>query len=126
MLVSIQSLVLNTAPYFNEAGFNKFRDTAGGENNSRLYNEMVMLKLLEHSVMMIANPPEAFSEEVRLYFREHGLGLLERYDHFIKLSEEGSSPDIGYQLLPLSKGVIACIRAEMLKLKIALSIEAVF
>ena len=102
--------------------------------------------------MMIANPPEAFSEEVRLYFREHGLGLLERYDHFIKcklsshwsdlfiiswlqpsqltppppVSEEGSSPDIGYQLLPLSKGVIACIRAEMLKLKIALSIEAVF
>jgi len=126
LLVSIQSLVLNTAPYFNEAGFNKFRDTAGGENNSRLYNEMVILKLLEHTVMMIANPPEAFSTEIRLYFRDNGLSVLERYERFITLSEGGERPDIGYQLLPLSKGVIACIRAEMLKLKIALSIESVF
>jgi len=87
---------------------------------------MVILKLLEHTVMMIANPPEAFSTEIRMYFRDNGLSVLERYERFITLSEGGERPDIGYQLLPLSKGVIACIRAEMLKLKIALSIESVF
>ena len=39
-LLVIQDVVL-------QAGFNKYRDTQSGDNNAKLYNEMVIFKILE-------------------------------------------------------------------------------
>jgi len=47
VIVSIQGLILNTEPYYNEAGFEKQRDSQAGLENSRLYNEMVLVKLVQ-------------------------------------------------------------------------------
>jgi len=38
---------LNPEPYYNEAGYEKQKGTQTGLENSRLYNEMAVLKLVQ-------------------------------------------------------------------------------
>jgi len=40
-------LILNPEPYYNEAGYEKQKGTQTGLENSRLYNEMAVLKLVQ-------------------------------------------------------------------------------
>jgi len=40
-------LILNREPYYNEAGYEKQKGTQTGLENSRLYNEMAVLKLVQ-------------------------------------------------------------------------------
>lgn len=40
-------LILVAEPYYNEAGYERQRGTQQGKENSRMYNEMVILKLLQ-------------------------------------------------------------------------------
>ena len=47
LLISIQGLVLVSEPYYNEAGYEKQKGTQHGHENSRMYNEMVLLKVIE-------------------------------------------------------------------------------
>ena len=47
VLVSIQGLILVAEPYYNEAGYERQRGSAQARENSRLYNEMVLLKMLQ-------------------------------------------------------------------------------
>jgi len=42
-------LILNPEPYYNEAGYEKQKGTQTGLENSRLYNEMAVLKLVQVS-----------------------------------------------------------------------------
>ncbi|KAI8435760.1 hypothetical protein MSG28_003995 [Choristoneura fumiferana] len=42
-----KGLILNAEPYFNEAGYEKQKGTQQGKENSRMYNEMVLLKLVQ-------------------------------------------------------------------------------
>ena len=42
-----QGLILNPEPYYNEAGYEKQKGTQTGLENSRLYNEMAVLKLVQ-------------------------------------------------------------------------------
>lgn len=43
----IAGLILNSEPYYNEAGFEKQKGSQQGFENSRMYNEMVLLKLMQ-------------------------------------------------------------------------------
>ena len=43
VLVSIQALVLNSKPYFNEPGYSETANTPRGERNSLAYNEEAFL-----------------------------------------------------------------------------------
>lgn len=47
LLVSIQGLILNSEPYFNEAGYDKHRGTTHGTESSRMYNETVLIKVMQ-------------------------------------------------------------------------------
>ena len=40
-------LILNPEPYYNEAGYEKQKGSQQGLENSRLYNEMAILKLVQ-------------------------------------------------------------------------------
>ncbi|KAK3738720.1 hypothetical protein QZH41_018085, partial [Actinostola sp. cb2023] len=71
VLISIQGLILSSEPYYNEAGYEKQRGTQEGLDNSRLYNEMAILKLLQSMAKMISKPPLGFEKEIRLHFLEH-------------------------------------------------------
>ena len=40
-------LILVKEPYFNEAGYDKQKETMEGNENSKKYNEMVLIKILQ-------------------------------------------------------------------------------
>ena len=47
VLISIQGLILVAEPYYNEPGCELHRGSAGSREQSRLYNEMVLIKMVE-------------------------------------------------------------------------------
>ena len=71
LLVSIQGLILVAEPYFNEAGYERQKGTQQGHENSRMYNEMVVLKLVQAMTTLAMNPPEAFKNEVMDHLKQH-------------------------------------------------------
>ena len=42
-------LILVSEPYYNEAGYEKQKGTQQGQENSRMYNEMAILKMVQVS-----------------------------------------------------------------------------
>ena len=55
-------------PYFNQAGYERQKGTQEGKENSRLYNEMVLLKLVQSMTLLIKAPPKIFREEIKEHF----------------------------------------------------------
>ena len=45
----LAGLILVDEPYYNEAGYEKQRGTPHAQENSRMYNEMAILKLVQVS-----------------------------------------------------------------------------
>jgi ubiquitin-conjugating enzyme E2 O len=88
VMVSIQGLILVPEPYFNEAGYLRQKGTDEGQENSRLYNEMAVVKVVQSLTKMLTLPPAAFRSEVLDHIRETGPLLTQRLAHWIKLSEE--------------------------------------
>lgn len=58
VLVSLQGLVLNSKPYFNEAGYDKQVGTAEGEKNSLSYNENTFLLNCKTIMYLMRKPPK--------------------------------------------------------------------
>ena len=57
VLVSLQGLVLNEKPYFNEAGYEKQVGTVEGEKNAVPYNENTYLLSLKSMLYIMRRPP---------------------------------------------------------------------
>jgi ubiquitin-conjugating enzyme E2 O len=57
VLVSLQGLVLNEKPYFNEAGYEKQVGTVEGEKNALPYNENTYLLSLKSMLYILRRPP---------------------------------------------------------------------
>ncbi|KAL6514500.1 putative ubiquitin-conjugating enzyme E2 23 [Orobanche gracilis] len=72
VLVSLQGLVLNSKPYFNEAGYDKQVGTAEGEKNSLSYNENSFLLNCKTMMYLMRKPPKDFEELVIQHFRKRG------------------------------------------------------
>ncbi|CAH0564110.1 unnamed protein product [Brassicogethes aeneus] len=102
LIVSIQGLILVSEPYYNEAGYEKQTDTQQGYENSRTYNELVILKLVQSMTEMLQNPPQTFKEEVLNHFSVSGKNLCDRLGRFCS-DEDPLAPD--FPLLPVSKGL---------------------
>lgn len=58
VLVSLQALVLNDRPYFNEAGYDKQAGKAEGEKNSVSYNENAFLLTCKSMTYLLRKPPK--------------------------------------------------------------------
>jgi ubiquitin-conjugating enzyme E2 O len=58
VLVSIQALVLNAKPYFNEPGYAMHANTAHGEKKSLTYNEDTFLHSCRTMLYSLRNPPK--------------------------------------------------------------------
>ena len=63
-------LILCEEPYYNEAGYEKQRNTEEGQENSRMYNEMAVIKNMQSILRLISRPPEIFMNEVASHFQE--------------------------------------------------------
>ncbi|XP_063972384.1 (E3-independent) E2 ubiquitin-conjugating enzyme UBE2O [Diachasmimorpha longicaudata] len=87
VIVSIQGLILVSEPYFNEAGFEKQRGSQQGRENSRMYNEMVVLKLVQAQTKLLQHPPSVFKEAIIRHFEKHVEKLLQRLDMWMEISE---------------------------------------
>ncbi|XP_066291584.1 (E3-independent) E2 ubiquitin-conjugating enzyme UBE2O-like [Branchiostoma lanceolatum] len=90
VLVSIQGLILVSEPYYNEAGFEKDKGSQEGLENSRCYNEMVLLKMLQTMSKMALNPPDIFKEEIIEHCRQHGHRMIQRLESWLELAESDS------------------------------------
>ncbi|XP_022763037.1 probable ubiquitin-conjugating enzyme E2 23 isoform X2 [Durio zibethinus] len=84
VLVSLQGLVLNAKPYFNEAGYDKQVGTAEGEKNSLAYNENTFLLNCKSMMYLMRKPPKDFEELVRDHFRRRGYYILKACDAYMK------------------------------------------
>ncbi|XP_069684975.1 (E3-independent) E2 ubiquitin-conjugating enzyme UBE2O isoform X2 [Periplaneta americana] len=91
VIVSIQGLILVSEPYFNEAGYEKQKGSQQGKENSRMYNEMAVLKLVQSLTKLILQPPPVFQEEILQHFRQNAYKLLNRLDTWLEISERYNS-----------------------------------
>lgn len=57
VLVSIQALILNSRPFFNEPGYEKYTG-ATGERKSNKYNEDVFILSLKTMIYTLRRPPK--------------------------------------------------------------------
>ncbi|XP_076170493.1 (E3-independent) E2 ubiquitin-conjugating enzyme UBE2O [Ptiloglossa arizonensis] len=88
VIVSIQGLILVPEPYFNEAGFEKQKGSQQGRENSRMYNEMVVLKLVQAQTKLLQHPPPIFKDIIIGHFKRHAKKLLQRLDLWMEISEQ--------------------------------------
>lgn len=58
VLVSIQGLILNTEPFFNEPGYASMKGQQSGETRSKKYNEDTFILSLRTMVYMMKKPPK--------------------------------------------------------------------
>ncbi|XP_041978391.1 (E3-independent) E2 ubiquitin-conjugating enzyme UBE2O isoform X2 [Aricia agestis] len=122
VIVSLQGLILNAEPYFNEAGYEKQKGTQQGKENSRMYNEMVLLKLVQSMTRMLMNPPEPFREEILAHLRASSAPLCERLEGLVALSN-GQRSDLtppDYPLIPASRGFCLTLRSSLESFRAAL------
>ena len=58
-------------PYYNEAGYDKQRGSQQGEENARMYNEMVLIKLVQSMSRMYVNRHSPWEKEIGQYIQQH-------------------------------------------------------
>ncbi|WJX21529.1 putative ubiquitin-conjugating enzyme E2 23 [Trifolium repens] len=84
VLVSLQGLVLNSKPYFNEPGYDKQTGTAEGEKNSLSYNENTFLLNCKTMMYLIRKPPKDFEVLIKEHFKRRGHYILKACDAYMK------------------------------------------
>ncbi|KAK4874199.1 hypothetical protein RN001_013559 [Aquatica leii] len=114
LIVSIQGLILVAEPYYNEAGYEKQVESQQGYENSRTYNELVILKLVQSMTELAIVPPEVFKKEIYAYCATHGDKLCERLNRWCDDSDP-LKPE--FPLLPVSKGLKLSLKTALQSFK---------
>ncbi|KAK8481518.1 hypothetical protein V6N13_085556 [Hibiscus sabdariffa] len=76
VLVSIQALILNAKPFFNEPGYESLYVGDTGERRSRKYNEKVLALSLKTMVYTLNKPPQHFEGFVAGFFRNRARDII--------------------------------------------------
>ncbi|KAH7651710.1 Ubiquitin-protein ligase protein [Dioscorea alata] len=76
VLVSIQALILNSKPYFNEPGFSRLANTKKGQESSIAYNRDTFLSSCRTMLYSLRRPPKHFEDFVTEHFRNKGVAIL--------------------------------------------------
>ncbi|XP_010776645.1 E2/E3 hybrid ubiquitin-protein ligase UBE2O-like [Notothenia coriiceps] len=87
VLISIQGLILVNEPYYNEAGFDSDRGLQEGYENSRCYNEMALIKMVQTMTQLLQHPVEVFKQEIQEHFASNGWRLVYRLEAWLELHE---------------------------------------
>ncbi|KAJ1395277.1 Ubiquitin-conjugating enzyme E2 [Sesbania bispinosa] len=82
VLLSIQGLVLNERPFYNEPSNGTLRRFLP-ENKSNAYNEEVFSLTCSTTVHLIRKPPKHFEDFVRDHFRERAHDILSACDEYV-------------------------------------------
>ncbi|KAI3765031.1 hypothetical protein L2E82_15052 [Cichorium intybus] len=76
VLLSLQALVLNQKPYFNEAGYDQQVGSVEGEKNSCSYNENAFLMSCKSMLYILRKPPKHFEALVEEHFSKRYVDIL--------------------------------------------------
>ncbi|KAF5730673.1 Ubiquitin-conjugating enzyme 25 putative isoform 1 [Tripterygium wilfordii] len=76
VLVSIQALILNQKPFFNEPGWAPLRGSENGESRSQQYNEDTFILSLWTMIYTMRMPPKHFEDFVRGHFYNRAHDIL--------------------------------------------------
>lgn len=76
VLISIQALVLNAKPYFNEPGYASSATTPHGKVKSLAYNEDIFILSCKTMLYSLRRPPKHFEDFVAGHFRNNGRKIL--------------------------------------------------
>lgn len=87
VVISIQALILNSEPYYNEPGYEQQKGDRDGYEKCRMYNEMVVLKVIQSLGRIIVDPPEAFKVEVERHVRDCAARFIGRLEGWIALAD---------------------------------------
>nr|XP_020163401.1 probable ubiquitin-conjugating enzyme E2 23 [Aegilops tauschii subsp. strangulata] len=84
VVVSLQALVLNGQPYYNEAGHETLVDTPEGRRNALPYSENAFLLTLRTALHLLRQPPRGFEGFVTDHFRQRGRHVLMACDAYLR------------------------------------------
>ncbi|KAF7012390.1 hypothetical protein CFC21_026586 [Triticum aestivum] len=84
VVVSLQALVLNGQPYYNEAGHETLVDTPEGRRNALPYSENAFLLTLRTALHLLRQPPRGFEGFVTDHFRQRGRRVLMACDAYLR------------------------------------------
>ncbi|KAI3892179.1 hypothetical protein MKW92_053805 [Papaver armeniacum] len=90
VLLSIQALVLNEKPYFNEPGWAPSAGTPQGEKSARDYNESTFILSCKTMQYTLKNPPKYFEDYVLGHFRLRAYTILAACKAYIEGALVGS------------------------------------
>ncbi|KAL6848962.1 hypothetical protein ACP4OV_021545 [Aristida adscensionis] len=96
LLLSLQALVLNEKPYFNEAGYDKFMGKADGEKNSITYNENAFLLSCRSMMYVLHKPPKHFEKFVKEHFTSRAPCILDACEAYLSGDLVGHAHDNAY------------------------------
>ncbi|CAN6330956.1 unnamed protein product [Urochloa humidicola] len=90
VLISIQALVLNEKPYFNEPGYERYTNSAEGLRAALDYNDTTFEYSCRTMLYSLRRPPQHFEDLVGGHFRERGRAILAACKHYMEGHEVGS------------------------------------
>ncbi|GAB2284523.1 Belongs to the ubiquitin-conjugating enzyme [Dionaea muscipula] len=90
VLVSIQGLVLNSNPYFNEPGYAFSEGTADGKLKSEQYSEHIFLLSLKTMLYTMKRPPKHFENLVYGHFFKRAHTILAACKAYMDGAQVGS------------------------------------
>ncbi|XP_062231047.1 probable ubiquitin-conjugating enzyme E2 25 isoform X2 [Phragmites australis] len=90
VLISIQALVLNEKPYFNEPGYERSANSAEGQRRALEYNDTTFQHSCRTMLYSLRRPPQHFEDLVAGHFRERGRAILAACKYYMKGHEVGS------------------------------------
>lgn len=76
-----------------------------------MYNEMVLLKLVQSMTKMLSNPPEPFREEILQHLRANAAALCGRLEGWVHDQPDTAPPD--FPLIPASRGFCLTLRSSL-------------
>ena len=74
-------------PYYNEAGYERQKGTQQGIENSRMYNELAILKMTQSLSLIAKNPLHVFKEEILDHLKSKSDGYINRLEAWLSYSE---------------------------------------
>ncbi|KAM1513927.1 hypothetical protein ACFX12_025504 [Malus domestica] len=96
VLVSIQALILNAEPFFNEPGHERTYVGAEGRRHSQKYNEDTFILSLKTMIYSLRRPPKYFEDFVLGHFRDRAHNILaacKAYTEGILVGSDITSPN---------------------------------
>ncbi|MED6137007.1 hypothetical protein PIB30_061010 [Stylosanthes scabra] len=116
VLVSLQALVLNEKPYFNEAGYDQQIGRAEGEKNSVSYNENAFLVATKSMLYLLRNPPKHFEALLEEHFRKRSKHILLACKAYIEGAPIGCAFECGKAEVENQKGTSTGFKVMLSKI----------